>query len=227
MIRFNRNQLPFSLEMKNEWSKKGFLVIEDFYKEIECDKLKIRADLLVKDFDPESVRTIFDTNSQEHKDDDYFLKSGDKIRFFFEDKAFNKKGDLINKKELLINKIGHALHDLDDEFYRFSHRKDLDNLSKELGLEKPLLMQSMYIFKQPNIGGEVICHQDSTFLFTEPDTVIGFWVALEDATIENGCLWVAEGGHQGPLRKLFTRENEKMKMVTLDETPFLYTITFV
>ena len=63
----------------------------------------------------------------------------------------------------------------------------------------------MYIFKQPNIGGEVVCHQDSTFLYTKPDTVIGFWVALEDATIENGCLWVASGGHKGPLRKLFTR----------------------
>ena len=86
-------------------------------------------------------------------------------------------------------------------------------------------MQSMYIFKQPNIGGEVVCHQDSTFLYTEPDTVVGFWVALEDATIENGCLWVASGAHKGPLRKLFTKKNDRMQMITLDETPFENTDT--
>ena len=57
--------------------------------------------------------------------------------------------------------------------------------------------------------GEVVCHQDSTFLYTEPETAVGFWVALEDATIENGCLQVASGGHKGPLRKLFTKENGK------------------
>jgi len=217
--------LPFSNEMKNSWDDNGFLVIENFYTNEECDKLTDRANFLVKNFDPENVKSIFDTKNQENVDDTYFLESGDKIRFFFEDKAFDKSGKLVNKKELVINKIGHALHDLDDEFYNFSHREDLDLISKAIGIESPLLMQSMYIFKQPNIGGEVICHQDSTFLYTKPDTVIGFWVALEDATIENGCLWVASGSHKGPLRKLFTRENDKMKMIILDETPFEKTDT--
>ena len=54
----------------------------------------------------------------------------------------------------------------------------------------------MYIFKQPNIGGEVTCHQDSTFLYTEPIDIVGLWFALEDATIENGCLWAIPGGHR-------------------------------
>ena len=40
----------------------------------------------------------------------------------------------------------------------------------------------MYIFKQPRIGGEVVCHQDSTFLYTEPESAIGFWLAIEDQT---------------------------------------------
>ena len=32
--------------------------------------------------------------------------------------------------------------------------------------------------------------QDSTFLFTEPhQTCLGLWLALDDATLENGCLW--------------------------------------
>ena len=225
MIRFSRNDLPFDSEMKENWNKKGCLIIEDFYKNHECNNLMNRARDLINDFDPFSVQSIFDTKNQEHVDDSYFLESGDKIRFFFEDKAFDHSGNLINKKELVINKIGHALHDLDDEFYQFSHRKDLDQIARSIGIKNPLLMQSMYIFKQPNIGGEVVCHQDSTFLYTEPDTVVGFWVALEDATLENGCLWIAEGGHKSPLRKIFTRKNGKMKMITLDNTPFEETLT--
>jgi phytanoyl-CoA hydroxylase len=47
----------------------------------------------------------------------------------------------------------------------------------------------MYIFKQPRIGGEVTCHQDSAFLYNDPISIAGLWFALEDATTENGCLW--------------------------------------
>lgn len=220
MKRFDRSQLPLSKEMKEEWNNNGFLVIENFYSNVECDNLKNKADLLVENFESKNIKSIFDTKKQKHIEDTYFLESGDKIRFFFEDKAFDQNGNLVNKKKLVINKIGHALHDLDDDFFKFSHRRDLDQIVKAIGIKNPLLIQSMYIFKQPNIGGEVVCHQDSTFLYTEPDTVIGIWVALENATIENGCLWVVSGGHKGPLRKLFTKENNKMKMIILDETPF-------
>jgi len=225
MQNFHRNQLPFNDSMTQYWKNNGFLVLEDFYNHGECDKLIARANYLIKNFDHQINKSIFDTNKQDHVDDSYFLESGDKIRFFFEDKAFDKNGKLINKKELVINKIGHALHDLDEVFFEFSHRDDLDKISKALEIKNPLLIQSMYIFKQPNIGGEVVCHQDSTFLYTEPDSAVGFWVALEDATINNGCLWVANGGHKGPLRKIFTKQNNKMKMITLDKTPFEKTLT--
>lgn len=46
----------------------------------------------------------------------------------------------------------------------------------------------MYIYKNPGIGSEVKSHQDGTYLFTEPNSVVGFWIALEDATLQNGCL---------------------------------------
>ena len=225
--KFNKKQLPFNDEMLSFWNEEGFLVIEQFYDSLECDNLRKRAKELVDNFDPSTIRLIFDTNNQQHAKDNYFLESGDKIHFFFENKAFDENGNLSNSIELVINKIGHALHDLDSDFYNFSHREDLDNIAKSIGFKYPKLLQSMYIFKQPHIGGEVVSHQDSTFLYTKPESVVGFWVALEDATVENGCLWVARGKHKGPLRKLFTKINGKMEMITVDSTPFEKTDTAV
>ena len=43
----------------------------------------------------------------------------------------------------------------------------------------------------------VVPHQDGTFLFNEPLKIMGVWIALEDATIENGCLWFIPGSHTG------------------------------
>jgi phytanoyl-CoA hydroxylase len=82
----------------------------------------------------------------------------------------------------------------------------------------------MYIFKQPRIGGEVGCHQDASFLMTEPASVVGLWFALEDATTLNGCLYAAPGGHKGPLRSRFVRHDvggprDRTEMITLDPTP--------
>jgi ectoine hydroxylase-related dioxygenase (phytanoyl-CoA dioxygenase family) len=54
----------------------------------------------------------------------------------------------------------------------------------------------VYYSQQPGIGGEVVPHQDNSFLYTEPPTCTGLWLALEDATITNGCLWAFPGSHK-------------------------------
>ena len=92
-------------------------------------------------------------------------------------------------------------------------------MARGVGLAEPLLLQSMYIFKQPRIGGEVTCHQDSTFLHTEPLSCVGLWLALEHATEENGCMWAEAGGHRRPLRQRFVRDGRSTRMVTLDPAP--------
>jgi phytanoyl-CoA hydroxylase len=84
----------------------------------------------------------------------------------------------------------------------------------------PLLLQSMLIFKQPEIGGEVVLHQDATFLYTEPVSVMGLWVALEDATQENGCMWALPGGHRAGLKRRFKRAGRGVAFDELDPTPF-------
>ena len=199
----------------------GFLVLETFVDQSAGDSLRARAEELVSDFDPASVVSIFSTHEQTRTSDDYFLESGDKIRFFFEENAFLADGGLRQTKERSMNKIGHALHDLDPVFDFFSRTAELKQLVSDLGIVDPLLLQSMYIFKQPRIGGEVTCHQDATFLFTEPLRMVGLWFALEDAGVDNGCLWVIPGGHKLGLKSRFLRaEGGGTRFEVFDDTPW-------
>jgi phytanoyl-CoA hydroxylase len=203
------------------YDRDGFLVLENFVDQSACNSLRARAEELVRDFDPAGVVSIFSTHEQTRTSDDYFLESGDKIRFFFEENAFHPDGTLRQTKARSINKIGHALHDLDPAFDQFSRTPEIKQLVTDLDIANPLLLQSMYIFKQPRIGGEVTCHQDATFLFTEPLRMVGLWFALEDATIDNGCLWTIPGGHKHGLKSRFMRaEGGGTRFEVFDDTPW-------
>ena len=215
------NLMTISRQQVAEYQDQGFLVLEHFTSEDECEQLRARAAEMVHEFDPAEVVSIFSTHEQNRTTDDYFLTSGDKIRFFFEENAFNADGTLKYEKEKSINKIGHALHDLDPVFDHFSRSQNIKDLAAALGFKDPLLLQSMYIFKQPNIGGEVTCHQDSTFLYTEPIDIVGLWFALEEATIENGCLWAIPGGHRRGLKSRWVRSrNGGMEFEIYDNEPW-------
>ena len=208
-------------EMLADFKNAGVLVLRDFVSLEACDALRARAAELVAAFDPEEVRSVFSTTEQTQLDDNYFIESGDKIRFFLENDAFDDNGSLRQEKKHSLNKMGHAMHDLDPVFGRFSRTPELAEVVKRIGFAEPVILQSMYIFKPPNIGGEVVCHQDSTYIYTEPETCVGFWFALQDATLENGCMQFIPGAHRLPLKKRNYRGADgKLVTETLDDTPW-------
>ena len=120
---------------------------------------------------------MFTTKEQRRHADSYFLESGYAIRYFWEEKSWQDE-KLIGPPETSINKIGHGLHDLDPTFEKVTYEPRVGQICRDLGLSMPLAVQSMYIFKQAYVGGEVCPHQDGAFLYTEPQSVIGFWWAL-------------------------------------------------
>jgi phytanoyl-CoA hydroxylase len=207
-------------QQKQDYQRDGYIVLPGFKSLDEIALLRARAAQIVNQFDPTEAAGIFTTREQEKSTDDYFLGSDNTIRCFFEEEAFGADGQLKQDKSLSINKIGHAMHDLDPVFRAFSADARLAAVARDLGLADARVWQSMYIFKQPGIGGEVRWHQDATYFDTTPISVTTFWFALEDATLDNGCLWAEPGGHRGPLRERFVRHGDQVAVEKLDGTPW-------
>ena len=204
----------------SRYQDEGFLVLPGFRSAAAVAGLRRRAREIAAAFIADGARSVFTTREQARSADAAFLASGETIHCFFEEEAFDAAGRLVRPQVDAINKIGHALHDLDPLFDRFSRGPDMAALAADLGLRRPQAWQSMVICKPPGIGGEVGWHQDASFLITEPASVVGFWFALEDAERDNGCLWVQPGGQRGPLRQRFVREGDTLRLETLDATPW-------
>jgi phytanoyl-CoA hydroxylase len=80
------------------------------------------------------------------------------------------------------------------------HPRLLDVVTRMMG-EPPVLFQDMALIKPPHIGREKPWHQDHAYFDLPLESlVIGVWVALDEATTENGCMIVVPGSHrQGPV----------------------------
>ena len=76
--------------------------------------------------------------------------------------------------------------------------------------QSPIFFQDMALIKPPHIGSEKPWHQDNAYFAVAPlEAVVGIWIALDDATTENGCMHVLPGGQRrGALKHFHGRDCE-------------------
>ncbi|ODV57835.1 phytanoyl-CoA dioxygenase family protein [Ascoidea rubescens DSM 1968] len=200
-----------TIKQLNEFDKEGCLCLPNFLSAEQVEELLCHSKELLNDMDlsnhPMTKFTTGETLNEKHIGDEYFLESSDKISYFFEPDAFNKEGELIKAKEKSINKIGHSLHTKDEKFNKITMKDSrIQKIARQLKFVDPRVLQSMLIFKQPEIGAKVPSHQDGVFLYTKPLSAIGFWFALENCSQKNGCLSYNPGSHKTfPIKKRFVK----------------------
>src|SRR5580700_1607726 len=162
---------------RNDFEKQGYLKLRNWVETSSCHKLIERMREIVAQKSPTDFTKVFDTKEQQHARDRFFIESASRISCFFDKNAARSTKNPF----LALNKVGHALHELCPVYRKFSQNDKNLALIKDLGNDKPMLIQSMFIFKQPRFGDEVLAHQDATYIYTEPDSLLGLWFALEDA----------------------------------------------
>jgi phytanoyl-CoA hydroxylase len=204
----------------------GFLHLQGFASKEEVEAMQHQMEMLTSDWDPAEKTMAFSTHVKDNQargNDDYFLESASRVHFFAEATALEEDGSLkeeyqSNNKLQALNKSGHAMHIVEGAFRDYTLSSKVKSLVADLGWRDPVVPQSMYICKNPKIGGTVHSHQDSTFLYTEPrQSCLGLWLALDDATLLNGCLWIRPNSHQEAVRRQFKRNEKHFTQQVIDE----------
>jgi phytanoyl-CoA hydroxylase len=189
----------FTAEHVDKFNKDGIVCLPRFVPDDVCELLK---KTMVAQIAAEAERrkhaagvddaiSSFSTTDKEKVcfTERYFLESGDKVRYFLE-------AGQTDVSVATINKVAHGLHVDGDVFQAFSSNPSFGDIARKLGRQQPTVVQSMYILKAPRIGGAVVAHQDTTWIWTDPHSCVAMWVALDDCTVQNSCLLALKGSHK-------------------------------
>ena len=209
-------------DLQERYQHDGFLVLPNKLPPKQLSSLKAEINRYVENYEPSIRSSVFRTDTRDKDRDEDFLASAYKVHGFLESKAYDEQGQLTVPKTQCLNKLGHALHDHLPAFNELAKESLIKEAFQIAGHQASNLVQTMVIFKQPQIGGKVRWHQDASYLITQPSSVVGLWIALEDATKDNGCLWMAPGQHQSPLRELYTVDWQSRQgyLEDINETPW-------
>ncbi|MDX2109181.1 MAG: phytanoyl-CoA dioxygenase family protein [Verrucomicrobiota bacterium] len=101
----------------------------------------------------------------------------------------------------------------------------MQTIVADLISDSPLLYQSLALIKPPKIGSTKPWHQDNAYFSVKPlESICGVWIAIDEATVQNGCMHMLRGQHKvGPLVHEHKRDCEinvrKLDLGTLHPVP--------
>jgi len=128
-------------------------------------------------------------------------KNPDFSRIMWEAGAKDRLDELSGEERLdAVRKLFHFV-DFDARLQAAAENPRLMAVLERLLGEPPKLIQDMALIKPPRHGREKPWHQDKAYFdFPLASRVVGVWIALDPATLENGCMRVQPQGHQqGPV----------------------------
>ena len=154
-----------------EYITNGFIIVKDIISNIELERLKEEIVQIAKGKYPGKGFDVFS----------------------------NKLTDEEILKQILAI---HQPHYISPELNKFIKQKNISRiLSKITGAHLPFwdgavkCMQSMYFVKGPGMPGNN-WHQDEYAIPTRDRSLTAAWIAIDNVTLKNGCLWVIPKSHQ-------------------------------
>ena len=204
-------------EDKDFYEENGYLVVKNFFtpEEVKVLKEEIKK-LILENPDNEASK---EKGWSHRLGQQRFLDSIKNATLFFEDHALDETGKLVIPIEQAVHKIQAGCHLFGEETKKAVFSDKMKQFVRDItSFKEPKVIQTMYLLKQPNIGAAQAPHQDEMYLTTTPaGKVFGIWVALDDATEENGCLDFIPGSHKTvPCTRFYVRTgatNEGAKLV--------------
>ena len=207
---------------RQRFERDGYLVLPGFVPKAECAGLRARMAELVVGFEPGGVGSIFSTTGEQHAQDRYFLEFGRPDPVLLRGGGVRRRpARLRQSKERSINKVGHALHDLDPVFDRVLAPAGAGR-GWSASWASPSRCCSSRCTSSSSRGSAARSSATRTRPSSTPSrrACIGLWFALEDATLENGCLYARAGR---PSRAAAQRASAARacgtETVVLDPTP--------
>ncbi|HEU4554134.1 MAG TPA: phytanoyl-CoA dioxygenase family protein [Chitinophaga sp.] len=127
----------------------------------------------------------------------------------------NEPDDEVLKKYVAI----HFPHKISKVIYNYLFHRDIVNILTQIVSPNMKCMQSMLFVKAPGKAGQS-WHQDEYYIPTRDKSLIGVWIAIDDATVDNGCLWIIPGRPGYIMPRVKNSSPEYADVDTIDITPY-------
>ncbi|RWS30557.1 hypothetical protein B4U80_13618 [Leptotrombidium deliense] len=174
----------------SSYFEKGFAVVRNFLPMSDISKIAAESDAIINKHWKEIEESVKNGDGLKNG-----VKCGDFV-FSLNNVGFDENFNVKSNRRNTMNFVGFKLHAVSDLFKRVVFTEEAKLILKHLEFRHPVVYQSSIIHKAPG-APSLSLHQDEAYLNNEPKGCgVNFWIAIEDATEDNGSLVIYPGSHR-------------------------------